>query len=178
HGSLQIDHKWPHPDRAIKRTNDRHRVHYTDYIKAQLGDRQDLLPEVLPDYPPFGKRMLMDNGWYRTMTKENVTLVTGGISRVEGNEVITDKGERCYADILVVATGFDAVNMLSSFKLYGRGGKSIREVWDENGAEAFMGVAVPEFPNFFMLAGPNTALGHGGSVVALLETQVSYVLNI
>ncbi|WP_216180782.1 flavin-containing monooxygenase [Verticiella alkaliphila] len=178
HGSLQIDPAWPHPERAINRTNDRHRAHFTDYIKAQLGDRQDLLDDVLPDYPPFGKRMLMDNGWYRTMTRENVTLVTGGIDRVEGNEIVTDQGARHQADVLVVATGFDAVNMLSSFQLFGRGGVSIREQWDENGAEAFMGVAIPQFPNFFVLAGPNTALGHGGSVVALLETQVSYVMNV
>jgi len=178
HASLQIDPEWPHPERAINKTNDRHRAYFTDYIKAELGERQELLPDVLPDYPPFGKRMLMDNGWYRTMARQNVRLVTGGIDRVEGQEVVTDTGERHRADVLVVATGFDAINMLSSFKLYGRGGRSIREAWDAAGAQAFMGVAVPDFPNFFMLAGPNTALGHGGSVVALLETQVSYVLNL
>ncbi|TWG81861.1 4-hydroxyacetophenone monooxygenase [Cupriavidus gilardii J11] len=178
HASLQIDPEWPHPERAINKTNDRHRAYFTDYIKEQLGDRQDLLPEVLPDYPPFGKRMLMDNGWFRTMARPHVTLVTGGIREIAGNEIVTDKGERHTADILVVATGFDAINMLASFKLYGRGGKSIRDAWDERGAEAFMGVTVPDFPNFFMLAGPNTALGHGGSVVALLETQTSYILNL
>lgn len=178
HGSLQIDPEWPHPDRSINKTNDRHREHFTNYIKEELGTRQDLLPDVLPDYPPFGKRMLMDNGWYRTMARDHVTLVTGGIAEVTETEIVTDKGERHEADILVIATGFDAINMLSSFKLYGRGGKSVREVWDAHGAEAFMGVAMPDFPNFFMLAGPNTALGHGGSVVTLLETQTSYILNL
>lgn len=178
HGSLQIDPAWPHPERAINQTNDRHRAYFTDYIKAELGERQDLLPDVLPEYPPFGKRMLMDNGWYRTMARPHVSLVTGGIARVEGNAVVTDQGERHEADVLVVATGFDAINMLASFQLFGRGGRSVREAWDRHGAEAFLGVAVPDFPNFFMLAGPNTALGHGGSVVSLLETQVSYILNI
>ena len=178
HGSLQIDPAWPHPERAINKTNDRHRAHFTDYIQAELGERQDLLPQVLPDYPPFGKRMLMDNGWYRTVARDHVTLVTGGIAEIDGDEIVTDQGERHRADVLVIATGFDAINMLSSFKLYGRGGRSVREVWDAHGAEAFMGVAMPDFPNFFMLAGPNTALGHGGSVVALLETQTNYVLNL
>lgn len=178
HASLQIDPQWAHPERSINRTNDRHREHFTDYIKAELGERQELLPEVLPEYPPFGKRMLMDNGWYRTMARDHVTLVTGGIAKVEGNEIVTDQGARHRADVLVIATGFDAINMLSSFQLFGRGGRSVREVWDAHGAESFMGVAIPDFPNFFMLAGPNTALGHGGSVVALLETQTNYVLNL
>jgi len=178
HASLQKDPEWPHPERAINKTNDRHRAYFTDYIKAQLGPRQDLLPDVLPDYPPFGKRMLMDNGWYRTMARDHVHLVTGSVTRIEGDTLITDSGDRHQADALIIATGFDAINMLASFKLYGRGGRSVRQAWDENGAEAFMGVAIPGFPNFFMLAGPNTALGHGGSVVTLLETQVSYVLNM
>lgn len=178
HSSLQIDPEWPHPDRAINRTNDRHREHFTNYIKEELGARQDLLPDVLPEYPPFGKRMLMDNGWYRTMARDHVKLVTGGIAEIVENGVVTDTGELHEVDILVIATGFDAINMLASYKLYGQGGKSIREAWDARGAEAFMGVAIPDFPNFFMLAGPNTALGHGGSVVTLLETQTSYILNL
>lgn len=178
HASLQIDPEWPHPERSINRINDRHRAHFTDYIRQELGERQDLLPEVLPDYPPFGKRMLMDNGWYRTMARPHVKLVTGGIRAVEGQQIVSEDGSRHTADVLVVATGFDAINLLSSFRLYGRGGLSVRQAWDAQGAEAFMGVAIPRFPNFFMLAGPNTALGHGGSVVALLETQTAYILNI
>lgn len=178
HASLQVDPAWPHPERAINRRNDKHREFFTDYIRAELGPREDLLPHVLPDYPPFGKRMLMDNGWYRTMTRDNVRLVGEGIARVEGNAVVTADGTRHEADILVVCTGFDAVNLLSSFRLVGRGGRSVREAWDANGAEAYLGVATPGFPNFFMLAGPNTALGHGGSVVALLETQVRYVMGL
>ncbi len=178
HFSLQIDPQWPHAERSINHVNDKHRIHFTDYIKAELGERQDLLPDVLPDYPPFGKRMLMDNGWFRTVARSHVKLVTGGIAEVTPDAVITDQGEAHAADVLVVSTGFDAVNMLASFKLYGRGGKSIREAWDAQGAQALYGVAVPDFPNFFVLAGPNTALGHGGSVVSLLETQVRYVMGL
>ena len=178
HSSLQIDPDWPHPERAINRRNDKHREFFTDYVKAELGERQDLLPQMLPDYPPFGKRMLMDNGWFRSMTRKNVQLVNDAIQEVDGNAVVTADGKRHEVDILVVATGFDAVNLLSSFQLIGRDGRSLREFWDAEGAQAFMGVAAPGFPNFFMLAGPNTALGHGGSVVALLETQVRYVMGL
>ena len=178
HHSLQKDPSWPHPERSINKFNDKQRVHFTDYIIEQLGDRQELLSEVLPDYPPFGKRMLMDNGWFRTMARDDVTLVTGGISHISERGVVTDQGVEHAVDIIVIATGFDALNMLSSFKLYGRGGQSIREAWQEKGAQAFYGVAIPGFPNFFAFAGPNTALGHGGSVVALLEAQVRYALGL
>jgi len=178
HASLQVDPEWPHPERAINRRNDKHREFFIEYVKKELGERQELLADVLPDYPPFGKRMLMDNGWFRTATRDNVRIVNNGIQKVDSNAVITDDGQRFEADILVVCTGFDAVNLLSSFRLIGRGGRNVRDHWDANGAQAYLGVATPGFPNFFMLAGPNTALGHGGSVVALLETQVQYVMSL
>ncbi|KGG85022.1 MULTISPECIES: flavin-containing monooxygenase [Comamonas] len=178
HHSLQKDPEWPHPERAINKYNDRQRIHFTDYIKEQLGQRQDLLNDVLPDYPPFGKRMLMDNGWFRTVARDDVTLVTGGISRITERGIVTDKGGEHEVDVIIIATGFDALNMLGSFTLQGRGGQTIREAWAEKGAQAFYGVAMPGFPNFFAFAGPNTALGHGGSVVALLEAQVRYVMGL
>lgn len=178
HSSLQIDPDWPHPERAINRRNDKHREFFEQYIKDELGDRQDLLDAVLPDYPPFGKRMLMDNGWYRTMTKQNVELVNSHISRVSGNAVETQDGVSHELDVLLIATGFDAVNFLSSIDVYGRGGKRLREGWDKNGAEAYLGMTVPEYPNLFVMAGPNTALGHGGSVVASLEIQARYIVSV
>ncbi|MGQ2979977.1 MAG: flavin-containing monooxygenase, partial [Polaromonas sp.] len=101
HSSLQIDPAWPHPERAINRRNDKHREFFTDYVKAELGERQDLLPQLLPDYPAFGKRMLMDNGWFRTMTRENVHLVNDAITEVDGNAVVTADGKRHEVDILV-----------------------------------------------------------------------------
>src|SRR5690606_23651561 len=90
----------------------------------------------------------------------------------------TEDGQQHELDVLVVATGFDAVNFLSSLDVYGRDAMSLREHWDSRGAEAYLGVTIPGFPNLFVLAGPNTALGHGGSVVASLEIQVRYVLGI
>lgn len=178
HASLQVDPAWPTPERAINAQNDRHRQFFTDYVKSELGARQDLLPDVLPDYPPFGKRMLMDNGWYRTLTRPNVRLVPEAVAEVTPTEIISSSGSRFAADILIAATGFDAVNMLASFQLFGKGGRSIGTAWRENGAEAFMGMSVPGFPNFFILSGPNTGLGHGGSIVALIESQARYILGI
>ena len=178
HSSLQIDPEWPHPERAINRRNDKHREYFENYIKQELGDRQDLLKEMLPDYPPFGKRMLMDNGWYRTMTKPNVTLVNTPITQIDETGVQTQDGKHHTLDALIIATGFDAVNFLSSIDVYGRGGQRLRDRWNEDGAEAYLGMTVPDFPNLFIMAGPNTALGHGGSVVASIEIQAFYILSL
>ena len=178
HAALQVDPGWTASDRAINAQNDRHRRFFTEYVKSELGERQDLLAQVLPDYPPFGKRMLMDNGWYRALTRPNVRLVPEAVAAVTAGEIVTASGARFAADILVAATGFDAVNMLASFRLFGKGGVSIRTAWEENGPEAFMGMTVPGFPNLFILSGPNTGLGHGGSVVALIESQARYILGV
>ena len=178
HGALQIDPTWPYPERAVNAQNDKHREFFTSYVKAELGARQDLLDKVLPDYPPFGKRMLLDNGWYRTLCRDNVHLVTTGAAQVQEDAIVCGDGERHAADVLVIATGFDAVHMLSSFELYGAGGVSIQQAWAQTGPQAYMGMTVPGFPNFFMFGGPNTGLGHGGSVVNLLEAQANYLLAI
>ena len=61
---LRVDPDWEFPDRSINRRNESHRRFLTSYIEQQLAGREDLLPQVVPDYPPYGKRMLLDNGWY------------------------------------------------------------------------------------------------------------------
>ena len=76
HPSLQKDPDWSHPERSMNAINDAHREFFTRYIRSEVGDRTDLLEQVVPTYPPFGKRMLMDNGWYRMLTNDNVELVT------------------------------------------------------------------------------------------------------
>ena len=79
---LQKDPNWEHPERSLNAINDGHREYFTQYIHAELGDRTDLLDTVVPTYPPFGKRMLMDNGWYRMLRNEKVELVTDPIAEI------------------------------------------------------------------------------------------------
>jgi 4-hydroxyacetophenone monooxygenase len=175
---LKRDPAWPHPDRAMNAHSDRYRQTLTEYIKSELGDRIDLLEAVLPTYPPGGKRLLLDNGWYKTLQRHNVTLVADPIERIESHAIITDEGTRYVADTLVLATGFDVVNFLSTMTVVGRDGVSLRDVWGEEDARAYMGLAVPGFPNFFMLYGPNTQTGHGGSLISLVEAQMHYIVGL
>ena len=178
HTALQKDPDWPDQERSLNAINDGHRKFFTKYIRDQLGDRQDLLEKVVPPYPPFGKRMLMDNGWYRMLRNPKVELVTERIEKVDGNALVTDDGERREADVLIIGTGFDVLRFINTYEARGRDGKSLREVWDDDDARAYMGTLVPGFPNYFILYGPNTQPGHGGSLLFVIEMQINYIMDL
>jgi 4-hydroxyacetophenone monooxygenase len=177
HSSLQIDPEWEHPERSVNATNERHRVFLTKYIKEQLGERTDLLDACLPDYPPYGKRPLIDNNWYRTMTRDDVTLVDEAVAKIDGNRVVTVSGDGFDADVIALATGFKVLQFLWPMDIIGRSGVTLRQQWGIHDARAYLGVTVPDFPNFFILNGPNTNAGHGGSAIHATEFQVRYVMQ-
>ncbi|WP_038956295.1 NAD(P)/FAD-dependent oxidoreductase, partial [Bradyrhizobium japonicum] len=80
---LRKDPAWPHPERAVNKGNDRHRQELTDFILTELKDRPDLIAKCVPTYPPYGKRILLDNNWFRTLTRDNVELVTDTIDHFD-----------------------------------------------------------------------------------------------
>ena len=178
HPALQKDPSWHHPDRSLNALNDAHRAYFTQYIESELGDRTELIDVVVPSYPPFGKRMLLDNGWYRMLRNPRVELVTDAVSEIGPDRVITQDGTEHPADVLVLATGFDVLRFLTAFEAHGRSGRSLREVWDDDDARAYLGLAMPDFPNFFCLYGPNTQPGHGGSLIFVIEMQMRYIMNV
>lgn len=178
HSTLQKDPDWPHADRSLNKANDSHRGYFTQYIVSEIGDKTELLDKVVPNYPPFGKRMLMDNGWYRMLHNERVQLVSDPLVEIGPDRVITEDGTEYEADVLVLATGFDVLRFLTSFEAWGRSGRSLREVWDDDDARAYLGMTIPDFPNFFCLYGPNLQPGHGGSFMFIAEMQVRYIMDM
>ena len=176
--ALQQDPAWQGGGRSINAINDAHRRHLTSYMKSELGDHQDLLPEVLPEYPPFGKRMLLDNGWFRALTRDHVHHVNGSVVEVRPHSIVTSDGVERKADAIIWATGFDVVNLLAPMKITGIGGRDIHEDWDGDDARAYLGTVVPGYPNLFCLYGPNTQFGHGGSLITVLERQMHYVMSL
>lgn len=176
--ALQRDPDWTGRPDAINAINETHRRGLTAYMQAELGERQDLLPRVLPDYPPFGKRMLLDNGWFRTLARDNVELVTGGVVKVGPDRVWTSDGGEHEADVIIWATGFDVINLLAPMRVTGLGGVELHDEWEGDNARAYLGTVVPGFPNFFCLYGPNTQFGHGGSLISVLERQMHYVMSL
>lgn len=175
YGALQRDPAWADSQVAINAANDGHRKYFTEYIKSKLPGREDLWAKAIPSYPPFGKRMLQDNGWFATLTRRNVHLITEAIAEVRPEGVLTESGDVYEADVLVLATGFDVVRFLSSFDVRGRGGRLLREAWNDDDGRAYLGLTIPGFPNFFTLYGPNTQTGHGGSLIHTVESQLEYL---
>ena len=176
--SIRLDPDWPHPERSMNATNDRHRQYFTNHILSEIGERPDLIDKVVPRYPPYGKRILLDNGWYRTVARPHVTLVDDPIVHIGPDGVSTASGERHDPEILILATGFDVQRFLSTFEVVGRDGVTLRDVWGDDDARAYLGTAVPGFPNLFCLYGPNSQSGAGGSIIALLEAQVNYAMSV
>lgn len=176
--TLRRDPEWPHPDRSVNAVNDKHRVFFTKHIDRELGDRTDLRDKVLPTYPPYGKRILMDNDWIATVRREDVELVADGVAGFEAGHVVTSDGQRHAADVVVLATGFDTHNMLAPMTIRGRSGGELHELWGAEDAFAYLGMSVPDFPNLFIVGGPNTALGHGGSAIYVNECCIGYITQM
>ncbi len=172
---LRRDPEWPHPERAMNRINDRHRQEMADYIVDQLGDRPDLLEVCIPDYPPYGKRILLDNGWFATLRRDNVHLVTDPVRTVDATGVVTSDGRSRAADVIIIATGFETTQLTARLDVRGRDGAVLAEAWAEDNPTAHLGITVPGFPNLFVMAGPNTGLGHGGSAMFQAECQARYI---
>ena len=134
----------------------------TEYIRTETGGRQDLIDKLLPDYAPMVRRPIVDNGWYRALTRDNVELVTDDIVRFTDTGIETADGAHRDIDVVVSATGFDIVKYLWPAEYFGRGGANLHERWDEESPMAYVGMLVPDFPNLFILYGPNSQPVSGG----------------
>jgi 4-hydroxyacetophenone monooxygenase len=121
--------------------------------------------------------MLRDNGWFKMLLRDNVELVNAGVARIELDSVIDANGDKHPLDVIILATGFKPTEVLAPMAIIGRTGRSINDVWKDEGARAFMGMTVPEFPNMFILGGPNTGLSHGGGIFFYIELQVRYIMQ-
>jgi cation diffusion facilitator CzcD-associated flavoprotein CzcO len=144
------------------------------YIASEIADER-LRALLTPSYPPGCKRILVSDDFYAAVARENVSLVTAPIARFEKDGIVTADGVHHEVDTVIFATGFQPFNFLAPLEVIGPGGRSLREVW-KDGIQAHRTVAVPGFPNFFLLLGPNSGLGHN-SVILMIEAQVRYVLR-
>ncbi|WMT72848.1 NAD(P)/FAD-dependent oxidoreductase [Bradyrhizobium sp. Ash2021] len=172
---LRKDPDWPHPDRAVNKGNDRHREELTDFILSELRERPDLIEKCVPTYPPYGKRILLDNNWFKTLTKPNVELVTDRVDHFARDGIVGSDGKLRPADIIVISTGFKVSEMAARLNISGRDGKNLRAAWANDNPTAYLGLTVPDFPNLFLMLGPNSGPAHGGSVIFQSECQSRYI---
>ena len=176
--SLVVDPEWPHPERSVNAMNDFMREYFTQYMAEQIGDDPALLAKVMPTYPPFGKRMLQDNGtWLATLKRDNVELVTEPIAAITPRRrSLRRRHASTRSTSIVFATGFHANRFLWPMEIVGRDGVTLRERWGDE-PRAYLGITVPGFPNLFCLYGPGTNLAHAGSIIFHSECQVRYVMG-
>ncbi|AVP99519.1 hypothetical protein C7S18_21115 [Ahniella affigens] len=139
----------------------------------QLSDAP-LRALLTPNYPLGCKRLIFANDYYPVFRRPNVVLETGPISEVIEHGVRLADGRILDVDVLVCATGFETVRLLASVDIRGRSGACLADRWQE-GPSAFHGITVPDFPNFFLMLGPNTATGHT-STLLFIEPAVQHAL--
>ena len=145
------------------------------YIEEKIRDPK-LRKDLVPDYPMGAKRVLFSDDIYDALDRNNVTVVTTPIKGIREAGVETEDGVLHEADALVYSTGFDTNSFLTPMQVIGRGGQSLNELWARDGAEAYLGITHTGFPNFFMMYGPNTNLGHN-SIIVMIEAQARYILS-
>lgn len=171
-----VDPDWHHPV-SVSEKNEALRQGLISHLERSLGDRPDVLAKVTPNYPPYAKRMLRDDGlWMKTLKRDDVHIVTKRISRATSRGLQTVDGAVHDLDVIVFGTGFRASDFLSSISVTGRNGIDLHEQWGGD-ARAYYGISVPNFPNLFCLYGPNTNLIANGSLVMFSEAAMDYVLE-
>lgn len=172
-----IDPQWPHQERSVNEMNDFVYQMFSDYIKGQVGDDEELLKKVIPDYAPMGKRTLQDNGsWLSALKRDNVELVTQSVASVSEQGVTAADGTFYPADIILYATGFETDRFLWPMEIKGRGGQLLSRQWGIE-PSAYLGITVPNFPNFYCMYGPGTNLAFGGSLIFNGECQIRYIME-
>jgi 4-hydroxyacetophenone monooxygenase len=175
--AVRVDPSWESDGSSVSPANQMLRLLLTEYIRAEFAERPDLLEVVMPSYPPGAKRLIRDNGvWARTLKRDDVRLVGTPIDRITATGVRTEDGQDHPADVLIYGTGFEASHFLTPMKVTGRGGLDLHEQW-KGDARAYLGVAIPGFPNLFCLYGPNTNIVVNGSIIYFSECGVRYILG-
>ncbi len=130
---------------------------------------------LTPDYVMGCKRILLSSDFYPALTRPNVRLVTSGLAKVEGSTLIAQDGSTTEADVLILATGFRAIDMPLASCIYGRDGATLAQAWGQD-MRALRGTSVAGFPNLCLIIGPNTGLGHN-SMIHIIEAQAAYLAD-
>ncbi len=145
------------------------------YLHSQVPDPR-LRARLTPDYRPGCKRLLLSDDWYATLQRAHVEVVTDKITEIRPHGLVTSDGAEHEVDTIIYGTGFHVTDNPIAHRVSGVGGRSLAAAWEESGAQAYLGTTVPGFPNLFLLAGPNTGIGHT-SLVVMIEAQLAYVMD-
>ncbi|MGP4014658.1 flavin-containing monooxygenase [Saccharopolyspora sp. 5N708] len=169
---------WRHEARAAGFVRDpAEMAKTTAFARRQLARQvpdPDLRARLTPDYSIGCKRLLISGDWYPALTRSHVD-VRAGAAEVLPDAVVDVEGSVAVADVIIFGTGFDAHHNITRVEILGRDGRSLTDAW-RDGGEAYLGTVVSGFPNMFVMAGPNTGLGHN-SQIFMIEAQARYIVR-
>ncbi|WP_153414868.1 flavin-containing monooxygenase, partial [Nocardia macrotermitis] len=148
-----------------------------DRHRAQAVSDPELRAKLTPDYAAGCKRGLFSNEYFPALSQPNVTVETTAIEAVTPTGIRTADGVEHEVDVIIYGTGFKGTEFLAPMNIYGRAGRKLADVWNPEGARAYLGMSVPDFPNLFLMYGPNTNVG-AGSIIYMLESQARYIRQV
>jgi 4-hydroxyacetophenone monooxygenase len=175
---VKADPDWTTRKDSVGAQNDMLREMLTQYTRGQLEGRPELQDAATPNYPPGGKRSVRDNGvWLGALKRDNVETVTNGIAEITPTGLKTKDGRAFDVDVIIYGTGFTASQFLEPMTFKGKGGVDLHEQWDGD-ARAYLGITVPNFPNLFIMYGPNTNIVVNGSIIFFSECEIRYIQGL
>ncbi|WP_439135761.1 flavin-containing monooxygenase [Pseudomaricurvus sp.] len=144
------------------------------YLKRTIADPV-MRTQLTPNYPIGAKRILFSDDYYQALDRDNVNVVTSAITKITETGLSTEDDQTTDADVIIYGTGFKTNPFLASMHITGTNDQSLHDHWNQ-GAQAYLGITTHGFPNFFMMYGPNTNLGHT-SIIVMIESQSRYIVE-
>lgn len=174
----EMDPDWVAGGGRVNEHNDRYAARLVDFIASKVDD-EELAAKLVPPYAPLARRLVIDNGFYDALGRDNVDLVTDPIARITETGITTtdpetgDERDRPF-DLIVLGAGFKVGDYLWPVAYAGRDGVTLEELWRRDGARAYLGLTMPNYPNFFCIYGPN-GQARGGSFHAWAAAFGRYI---
>jgi 4-hydroxyacetophenone monooxygenase len=158
----EVDPEWRAKGGIVNKRNDLARQALTEYIKSKCEGIPGMVEKVLPNYPPLVRRLVVDNGFYDMLARDNVELVADDIDCFTEKGVRTKDGKEREFDVIILGTGFKTSQYFWPCKYVGRNGITLEDFWKKDGPRSYLGLTIPGFPNFFSFYGPNHQPRSGG----------------
>ncbi len=144
------------------------------YLEHAVPDPA-LRAKLTPNYTIGCKRILFSTKYLPALSKPNVEVVTDGIREVLPTGIVTADGRERHADAIIFGTGFEVTETPFAKHVSGRGARTLSQVWSGS-PQAHLGLSVTGYPNFFLILGPNTGLGHT-SIIYIIESQIEHIVS-
>ena len=146
------------------------------YLQSTVND-DELRQKLTPDFTIGCKRIIVSSTLYPALAHDNTTVhdKDDAVVKLTNNAVVTSQDKTIPIDVLVYSTGYDATDGIISYSVEGRNGAILSNVWADF-PRAYLGTSIPDFPNLFIVTGPNTGIGHT-SAIFVIESQMRYIMN-